>query len=157
NVIEYICLSKPLRLLCGHYMEYEKKTLYQLYKLLRRHFNGFCDTSGRDRTGTSRRTRDFESRASANSATLACDLYLEAATGFEPGVGDLQSPALPLGYAANKKAEDGERTRDPHLGKVVFYRGTTSARAGLPGCEGGGGREQNTRPCGLAIVEYKQK
>ena len=93
-----------------------------MYKLLKRHFNGFYDTSGRDRTGTSRRTRDFESRASANSATLACDLYLEAATGFEPVVGDLQSPALPLGYAANKKAEDGVRTRDPHLGKVVFYR-----------------------------------
>ena len=46
---------------------------------------------------------------------------LEAAPGFEPGVKVLQTSALPLGYAATHKAEDGTRTRDPHLGKVVFY------------------------------------
>src|SRR5699024_5616138 len=103
-------------------MKYEKKTLSELYKLLKRQPNRFYDTNGRNRTCRARRTRDVESRASANSATLACDLYLEAATGGEPVVGDLQSPALPLGYAANKKAEDGVRTRDAHLGKVVFYR-----------------------------------
>jgi hypothetical protein len=45
---------------------------------------------------------------------------LEAATGFEPVVKVLQTSALPLGYAAIG-AEDGIRTRDPHLGKVVFY------------------------------------
>ncbi len=28
---------------------------------------------------------------------------MEAAPGFEPGMGDLQSPALPLGYAAKQK------------------------------------------------------
>jgi hypothetical protein len=51
------------------------------------------------------------------------DLYMEAATGFEPVIRVLQTRALPLGYAANKfnGAEDGIRTRDPHLGKVVFY------------------------------------
>ena len=47
---------------------------------------------------------------------------MEAATGFEPVVKVLQTSALPLGYAAIKRrAEDGTRTRDPHLGKVVFY------------------------------------
>ena len=46
---------------------------------------------------------------------------MEAATGFEPVVRVLQTRALPLGYAANFGAEDGVRTRDPHLGKVVFY------------------------------------
>ena len=48
---------------------------------------------------------------------------MEAATGFEPVVKVLQTSALPLGYAAiwNYKAEDGIRTRDLHLGKVIFY------------------------------------
>ena len=50
---------------------------------------------------------------------------MEAATGFEPVVKVLQTSALPLGYAAIVYcvfgAEDGIRTRDPHLGKVVFY------------------------------------
>jgi hypothetical protein len=48
---------------------------------------------------------------------------MEAATGFEPVIKVLQTSALPLGYAAitKTKAEDGIRTRDPHLGKVVFY------------------------------------
>ncbi len=55
---------------------------------------------------------------------------MEAATGFEPVIKVLQTSALPLGYAAiysrlNKfikiGAEDEVRTRDPHLGKVVFY------------------------------------
>ena len=75
------------------------------------------------------RIRDFESRASANSATPAKYKYqnliikLEAATGFEPVIKVLQTCALPLGYAAerNNGAEDEVRTRDPHLGKVVFY------------------------------------
>ena|GEM_PF-1837436 len=40
---------------------------------------------------------DFESCASANSATPA---LLEAATGFEPVIKVLQTSALPLGYAA---------------------------------------------------------
>jgi hypothetical protein len=47
---------------------------------------------------------------------------VEAATGFEPVIKVLQTLALPLGYAANNYgAEDEVRTRDPHLGKVVFY------------------------------------
>ena len=49
-------------------------------------------------------------------------MILEAATGFEPVIKVLQTSALPLGYAAIYiGAEDGIRTRDPHLGKVVFY------------------------------------
>ena len=36
------------------------------------------------------------------------------------GIGVLQTPALPLGYVADG-AENGTRTRDPHLGKVVLY------------------------------------
>ena len=52
---------------------------------------------------------------------------MEAATGIEPVVRVLQTRALPLGYAASitiyiNGAEDGIRTRDPNLGKVVFYR-----------------------------------
>ena len=50
---------------------------------------------------------------------------MEAATGIEPVVRVLQTRALPLGYAAYiiiyNGAEDGIRTRDPNLGKVVFY------------------------------------
>ena len=81
--------------------------------------NVFHDTGGRGRTGTPEE-HDFESCASANSATPAC--MLEAATGIEPVVKVLQTSALPLGYAANVfGAKDGIRTRDPNLGKVVFY------------------------------------
>jgi hypothetical protein len=47
---------------------------------------------------------------------------MEAAPRFELGIEVLQTSALPLGYAANTGAEDGIRTRDPHLGKVVFYQ-----------------------------------
>ncbi len=47
---------------------------------------------------------------------------MEAVPGFEPGIKVLQTRALPLGYTAVlEKAEDEIRTRDPHLGKVVFY------------------------------------
>jgi hypothetical protein len=47
---------------------------------------------------TLQKEHDFESCASANSATPA--LSLEAATGFEPVIEVLQTSALPLGYAA---------------------------------------------------------
>ena len=53
-------------------------------------------TGGRGRTGTSLRTLDFESSASANSATPA----YKAVTGFEPVMKVLQTSALPLGYTA---------------------------------------------------------
>ncbi len=60
----------------------------------------------------------------------------EAPPGFEPGIKDLQSSALPLGHGArNARGADsyccrppitraGNRTRtgDPNLGKVVLYQ-----------------------------------
>ena len=64
---------------------------------------------------------------------------MEARTGFEPVIKALQASALPLGHLATfiKKAghsikrvtdrmisgaDNGVRTRDPHLGKVVLYQ-----------------------------------
>ena len=66
---------------------------------------------------------------------------LEATPGFEPGVKALQASALPLGHVAtaplygkepaNREdqpapiftgADDGTRTRDPNLGKVMLYQ-----------------------------------
>ena len=34
----------------------------------------------------------------------------------------LQTSALPLGYAAVRGAENGIRTRDPQLGKLLLYQ-----------------------------------
>ena len=57
---------------------------------------------------------------------------MEATPGFEPGVKALQASALPLGHFAEKGplktvrkcngADNGARTRDPNLGKVVLYQ-----------------------------------
>lgn len=67
---------------------------------------------------------------------------LEAKPGFEPGVKALQASALPLGHVAipwrlslqrpvkqepdrpsdDNGADNGIRTRDPHLGKVMLYQ-----------------------------------
>ena len=60
---------------------------------------------------------------------------MEAKPGFEPGVKALQASALPLGHFATKKAgtdmvgrlvfngaDNGTRTRDPNLGKVMLYQ-----------------------------------
>ena len=60
---------------------------------------------------------------------------LEAKPGFEPGVKALQASALPLGHFAGYEkgrssnrpescngADNGARTRDPNLGKVVLYQ-----------------------------------
>ena len=61
---------------------------------------------------------------------------MEAKPGFEPGVKALQASALPLGHFAtsikkvgqkrptrmNSGADNGARTRDPNLGKVVLYQ-----------------------------------
>ena len=55
-------------------------------------------------------------------------------TGFEPVYTDLQSVASPLGHSTVGavlpagtgrdllRADDGIRTRDPHLGKVMLYQ-----------------------------------
>ena len=62
-------------------------------------------------------------------------VVLEAKPGFEPGVKALQASALPLGHFADMQraekgigpqasngADNGARTRDPNLGKVVLYQ-----------------------------------
>ncbi len=56
---------------------------------------------------------------------------MEAVPGFEPGDKGFADPCLTtwlyrhsrewLNAYVNNGAEDGIRTRDPHLGKVVFY------------------------------------
>ena len=53
--------------------------------------------------------------------TLHTSPLVEVTPGFEPGMTVLQTVALPLGYVADG-AENGTRTRDPHLGKVVLYQ-----------------------------------
>jgi hypothetical protein len=58
--------------------------------------------------------------------------FCEVETGFEPVWTALQAAASPLGHStvdtdlqiARKvylRADDGIRTRDPHLGKVMLY------------------------------------
>ena len=59
---------------------------------------------------TLQKEHDFESCASANSATPAC--RMEAATGFEPVIKVLQTYALPLGYAAITGLEGFEPSHD---------------------------------------------
>ena len=59
---------------------------------------------------TLQKEHDFESCASANSATPA--LSLKAATGFEPVIEVLQTSALPLGYAAITGLEGFEPSHD---------------------------------------------
>lgn len=47
-------------------------------------------------------------------------------TGFEPVYTALQAVASPLGHSTRSqlasRADDGIRTRDPHLGKVMRYQ-----------------------------------
>ncbi len=45
-------------------------------------------------------------------------------TGFEPVYTALQAVASPLGHSTGDvmRADDGTRTRDPHLGKVMRYQ-----------------------------------
>jgi hypothetical protein len=45
----------------------------------------------------------------------------EVPPGFEPGIGVLQTPALPLGYGT-ERAGNRARTGDLNLGKVALYQ-----------------------------------
>ena len=52
--------------------------------------------------------------------------WIEVETGFEPVYAALQAAASPLGHSTREgdtlRADDGIRTRDPHLGKVMRYQ-----------------------------------
>jgi hypothetical protein len=54
--------------------------------------------------------------------------FLEVETGIEPVCTALQAVASPLGHSTaglmslHLRADDGIRTRDPHLGKVMRYQ-----------------------------------
>ena len=64
-------------------------------------------TGGRGRTGTSLRTLDFESSASANSATPAS---ITGVAGFEPTHEGVKVPCLTAWRYPNNKASEGNRT-----------------------------------------------
>ena len=54
-------------------------------------------------------------------------MQAEVGTGFEPVYTALQAVASPLGHPTEieigvLRADDGIRTRDPHLGKVMLYQ-----------------------------------
>ena len=62
-------------------------------------------------------------------AELIAQVGAEVETGFEPVYTALQAVASPLGHSTNVgrafgglRADDGTRTRDPHLGKVMRYQ-----------------------------------
>ena len=74
-------------------------------------------------------------RAPAAPIALAHDAEVE--TGFEPVYTALQAVASPLGHSTVRlvglRADDGIRTRDPHLGKVMLYQlSHVRAPAGQP-------------------------
>src|SRR5437867_9401800 len=96
--------------------------------------------------GNRTRVRGFADRSLDHSGTSPRQLTLAAPRGFEPRFTDPKSAVLPLddgaanppdeasrsvagghlagtiGPWARNGAEDGTRTRDPHLGKVMLYQ-----------------------------------
>jgi hypothetical protein len=98
------------------------------------------DCGGDD--GNRTRVRGFADRSLDHSGTSPCQLALAAPRGFEPRFTDPKSAVLPLDDGAanppheasrsahverdpvgeKNGAEDGTRTRDPHLGKVMLYQ-----------------------------------
>src|SRR5579884_1048755 len=70
------------------------------------------------------RTGETPSQEKRRDPKCITSSTVEATSGFEPLVGLLQSPALPLGDVATgqkKRAGDGDRTRDFLLGKEMLY------------------------------------
>ena len=49
-------------------------------------------------------SRNIETKSSPDVTIRGASSHLEAAPGFGPGMMDLQSTALPLGYAATKES-----------------------------------------------------
>ena len=89
-----------------------------------------CTNSGGrywDRTSDLFRVKEARSRCANRPRS-----YAEVETGFEPVYTALQAVASPLGHSTEPalhvscegllRADDGIRTRDPHLGKVMRYQ-----------------------------------
>ena len=88
----------------------------------------------RTRRGAERHAPRFMNRSKKGADAGTLLETMEATPGFEPGVKALQASALPLGHVADEKgrslnrpfacngADNGARTRDPNLGKVVLYQ-----------------------------------
>ena len=89
--------------------------------------------------GNRTRVRGFADRSLNHSGTSPPVVRLAAPRGFEPRFTDPKSAVLPLDDGATPRltlagrprllpaghengAEDGTRTRDPHLGKVMLYQ-----------------------------------
>ena len=75
-----------------------------------------------NRGGESRKTSGKFSLRQRKNRSPTRPVFLEASLGFEPGIRELQSHALPLGYDAISGADYGARTRYLHLGKVALYQ-----------------------------------
>ena len=59
-------------------------------------------------------------KSEASCSGLVCSSILVGDTGIEPvtsSVSGKRAPAAPIA-----RADDGTRTRDPHLGKVMLYQ-----------------------------------
>ena len=79
---------------------------------------------------------------------------IEVETGFEPVYAALQAAASPLGHSTGAatpllRADDGIRTRDPHLGKVMLYQ-LSHVRIAPLGCDQNCSRSCRSRKLGLA-------
>ena len=74
------------------------------------------------RTGPDGKTFGKFFRRQRKNRSPTRPVFLEASLGFEPGIRELQSHALPLGYDAISGADYGARTRYLHLGKVALYQ-----------------------------------
>ena len=83
--------------------------------------------------------------------------------GFEPPYTALQAAASPLGHSTVGRltclrADDGTRTRDPHLGKVMLYQlshiRVEASASCVPGCSPAT-RSKSTRPSWPSPIEIE--